>query len=608
MSRLNGTVLTLALLLASTSSANYNSKYGEVRLSSLPAKGMVSKNIWVGSWWSYKMNGIAYRQNATGDMQVVDDSLSVVKQLPEGWRTSEDVTQLSPAEKYDKLLGRDDRIERDKIADYLARIGETEGEITGKIERRRELIRLLNKVIKENEGTEDFDWKETDIGKEYTEINDKIEEAEDALADLRPEIDSATEYEIWKHGAAQYGVQSWWGHCNAWAAAAVMEPEPRQSTTVDGIEFTAGDVKALLTEAWMELQSSFYGSRNDYHEDEESRDAIDYKDVTPAAFHIFFADQVGNHDKSFVIDRYTGDQVWNQPVKAYRSTFEALNDGQPVTKMLVSTQYPHWGEPVVRELREQEVYEVAVTTTIHWVTDGVPHEALTVENYSDTITDEQFASWSFIRDEYHEQIEIRTLSYTLWLTAPMDEPDAEIIGDGEWNHGESTGYEALHPDFMWQPTANVNGSRDYENDFIDYDTIVDRLLPGTLKPADNPIVEPISGYVFQDRHDIPDAEKDGTVLDFNVTGTGVAAVSKMTVTLRITHTYIGDLQLILVGPNGKEVTLKRKGIGGSRDDLNDTFDVRGFKGIPADGNWQLRLIDHAEADTGYITYAELGFK
>jgi hypothetical protein len=608
MTRNTTLIVALILGLASTSHANYNSKYGEVRLGSLPEKGTVSKNIWVGSWWSYKMNGIAYRQNAEGDMKVVDSSWSTTRQLPDGWKVADNVSQLSPAEKYDKLMGRDDLIERDKIAEYLKKIGETESEITGKIERRRELIRVLNKIIKENQDEDGFDWKSTDEGKEYEEISAKIEEAEAALDELKPKIDTATEYEIWKHGAAQYGVQSWWGHCNAWAAAAVMEPEPRLSHTVDGIEFTAGDVKALLTEAWMELQSSFYGARNDFHADEESRDTIDYQDVTPAAFHIFFADQVGNHDKSFVIDRYTGDQVWNQPVKAYRSTFETLNDGQPVKKTLKSTQYPHWGEPVVRDLREQEIYEVAVTTTIHWVTDGVPHEALTVENYSDTITDEQFASWSFIKEEYHEQIEIRTLSYTLWLTKPMEDPEAEIIGDGEWNHGESTGYEALHPDFMWQPTANVNGSRDYENDFIDYDYIVETLLPGTLKAAEDPTVEPAGSFTFSDSRDIPDDSDEGTSIAIDVAGSGISELREMTVSVRITHTYIGDLQITLIGPNGEEETLKERRLGGSSDNIDETYDVKSFAGIAADGTWTLRVSDHAGSDTGYVGFVELNFK
>ena len=608
MTRIQALIITLILGLASTATANYNSKYGEVRLGSLPAKGMVSKNIWVGSWWSYKMNGIAYRQNAEGEMRVIDDTWSTTKQLPNGWKLADDVAQLSPAEKLDSLMGRGDLIEREKIAEYLTKIGESESEITGKIERRRELIRLLNKIINENQDDEDFDWKSTDEGKEYEEINEKIEEAEAALDELRPTIDTATEYEIWKHGAAQYGVQSWWGHCNAWAAAAVMEPEPRHSTTVDGIEFTAGDVKALLTEAWMELQSSFYGARNDFHEDEESRDTIDYQDVTPAAFHIFFADQVGNHDKSFVIDRYTGDQVWNQPVKAYRSSFEVLNDGSPVKKTIKSTQYPHWGEPVVRDLREQDVYEVAVTTTIHWVTDGVPHEALTVENYSDTITDEEFASWSFIKEEYHEQIEIRTLSYTLWLTKPMDDPEAEIIGDGEWNHGESTGYEALHPDFMWQPTANVNGSRDYENEFVDYDYIVQTLLPGTLEPADDPTVAPTGSFIFSEITDIPDNSEDGVDVAIEVVGSGIMDIREMTVSVRITHTYIGDLQVMLIGPNGKQKRLKRRRHGGSRDNINETFDVKAFKGIPADGTWTLHVSDHASSDEGSVEFVELNFK
>ena len=62
-------VAALAMAFSLPASANYNSRYGTPVWSELPQRGMVSKNIWVGSWWSYKNNGIAYRQNATGDMK-----------------------------------------------------------------------------------------------------------------------------------------------------------------------------------------------------------------------------------------------------------------------------------------------------------------------------------------------------------------------------------------------------------------------------------------------------------------------------------------------------------------------------------------------------------
>ena len=600
-------VMVLAFAFASTAAAqNYNTKYGETTWSKLPTRGMLSKNIWVGSWWSYKANGIGFRQNATGDMKNGKDN-------PAGWGVAERVDELSPVEKYDLFVGNADKIEREKIVGYLEKIGETESSITSKIEERRDLIRKLNAAIEENREDADFDWKETDDGKKYLEITKEIEEAEAGLADGKPTIDTATEAEIWSHGTAQYGVQHWWGHCNAWAAAAIMEPEPRFSTTVENadgtqVTFTAGDVKALITEVYMELSSSFYGTRNDYHKDEASREKINYKDVTPAAFHIFFADQIGNKDRSFVIDRYTGDQVWNQPVKAYRSTVTVLNDGASVRKNVVVTKYPNWGNPNVAELGEQDVWEVSITTTMHWITDGVPHEKLTVTNIDDSISDADFANSNAVGSRWDHQVEIRTLSYTLWLDKSPDDPEAQVVGDGEWNHGSTWSYDQLHPDFMWQPQANVNNSRDYENEYVDYQVLLNDILPGSIKPADDPTVEPAGDFVANGPIDIPDADADtGVEIPIEVTGS-VDEITEMTVAVKITHTYKGDLKISLLGPDGRQANLKKFGSGGADDNVDRTWDVKKFQGSSANGTWTLKVWDQWSDDTGTVDTVKLAFK
>lgn len=56
----------------------------------------------------------------------------------------------------------------------------------------------------------------------------------------------AKEWELANH--YQPGCPTWFGHCHAWAAAAVLEDEPRSSITKEGIIFYVGDLKGLLTE------------------------------------------------------------------------------------------------------------------------------------------------------------------------------------------------------------------------------------------------------------------------------------------------------------------------------------------------------------------------
>lgn len=61
------------------------------------------------------------------------------------------------------------------------------------------------------------------------------------------------EFEAWRHFADRRTEQAtghkafWWGHCNGWAAASVLEPEPQKPQSVRGLDFAIGDIKGLLT-------------------------------------------------------------------------------------------------------------------------------------------------------------------------------------------------------------------------------------------------------------------------------------------------------------------------------------------------------------------------
>src|SRR5262249_50282738 len=45
------------------------------------------------------------------------------------------------------------------------------------------------------------------------------------------------------------GGPDWWGHCHAWAAASILELEPRREVARDLTTFHVGDLKGLLSEA-----------------------------------------------------------------------------------------------------------------------------------------------------------------------------------------------------------------------------------------------------------------------------------------------------------------------------------------------------------------------
>ncbi len=588
-----------------------NDRYGETRWNKLPKTGTISKDIWVGSWWAYKKDGIACRWNASS--YNCSNSTTNLDRWSKEKTDALELKDHSPVEKYDRLMLRSDKIEYDKIVPFLTGLKEKTTEINSLILERRELVYKLNSWIEENA---EEDWRETEDGKRYLEITETIDTAQDA-AKHDFAVDTATEFEILHHGNGQFGLESWYGHCNAWAAASVMDTEPRYATEVDGIPFEAADVKALLTEAWMEAHSSFFGSRNDYDKDSAAREKVSFKDVTPAAFHVFFADQIGNKDRSFVIDRYTGSQVWNQPVKAYRVlNVEPLYqvsapevEAIPVEVELKITRY-NWGGAEEVELGKKMVYPVKVTTTIHWMTDGVPPDELTVE-YSSDIDDDSFADSVRISQMFDDQVELRTLGYTLYLNHPMEHPDARIIGDGVWNHGQMFGHTALHPDFMWQPQANrPSSSREYENPFIDYQVLVDKILPGaTTSPEEIAAIpaEPTIVNALDLPVDVPDNDEKGGISELVITDNLVIKESH-TLRIAVAHTYIGDLRVRLLAPDGHSRLVKHFGSGASDDNYEKVVDLKKWIGTSAQGTWRLEVIDNANVDTGKITQFQFEIK
>lgn len=561
-----------------------NSQYGDTRVNQLPLKSVVANPIWVGSWWAYTGDGIALRHKTRGGFA---ECSGVSKETaPQTLIDEGKAFCLSAAEKIDYLHGRVGDIEWDKIAEYQRIAKDDLGPLQ---ERIRDLVRILNKWIAENPGE---DWRETDDGKEYLEKQEELSTAKEALPEIT--IDTATEFERIEHGNGVPGVGSWWGHCNAWAAAALMEAEPKVRGAVEHngvtVEFTPGETKALLTEMWMEHHSSFHGSRHDDPENEGAK----YDDLTPAAFHIYFGTQIGQKKKGFVIDRYTGDQVWNQPVRSYIARAEPMyeDDTAETIEIFQTTYDGRGGEPKKNSLGEQAVYPVQYTTSIHWVTDGLPHEVETLDNIA---VAEYPTNSSAMHALWNNQVEMRTLTYTLYLDKPLSDPNARIIGDGEWDQAMA-GSNHAQPDFAWQPLSQTPSRRDYENRFVATDDLVhQKIVPATAAPV------PVdANSVERTSEDTPIAIPDNTaagiesVIDFEAPGT----LTGLEITVDITHTYRGDLRVILE-KDGTAVVLADKE-GGSADDLKKTFTVPDFNGQAAAGTYALKVVDTAGQDVGTL--------
>jgi len=101
---------------------------------------------------------------------------------------------------------------------------------------------------------------------------------------------------------------SWSGLCDAWAIAAIMEPEPAQPITHGSLQFSVGDLKALVLKTYEKISPltsvghRFNGEWNDV-----------YADVSPDQLHWVVETELIGKGKAFIIDEDPGPEVWNEP-------------------------------------------------------------------------------------------------------------------------------------------------------------------------------------------------------------------------------------------------------------------------------------------------------
>ncbi|OFZ20552.1 MAG: hypothetical protein A2X94_11025 [Bdellovibrionales bacterium GWB1_55_8] len=275
---------------------------------------------------------------------------------------------------------------------------------------------------------------------------------------------NAQMWEVKNHGSKVPKLQGWWGHCNGWTAAAGLFAEPRESARVNGITFEVADIKALLTEAAMEVNADFFGERVDWGHDYS---LPKFGDTVADQFFLVLTNYMGRLKKAVLMDRYTGDQVWNHPIVAYR--FE----------------YPKPADYLGASPTAPGVFRILLTGSIWWARDDVTPGTLTAP-FNHEVTD---------------HFDSRELKMEIWVDAPVTfdangkvQSSGDVIvsreGDyfagGAWRMGEGY-YNDAWPDYMWVPYS-VTKPTDYANVDVDIEWIRKHLLvPGGL---DDPTASP----------------------------------------------------------------------------------------------------------------------
>lgn len=168
----------------------------------------------------------------------------------------------------------------------------------------------------------------------------------DAVASARGRQSNARNIQKSKHEALAISWSLWDGHCDAWANASLMTPEPKSAVSKDGQTFLVSDIKALLVLKYAGFPLDFYGKIYRGSPDTDG----EIQDIRPEAFHRLVEHFIGEKGLSIGIDDDPEPAIWNKPMYSMRWLVKAdpenknayLVDAYP---MLINTRQEPSEEP-----------------------------------------------------------------------------------------------------------------------------------------------------------------------------------------------------------------------------------------------------------------------
>jgi len=113
---------------------------------------------------------------------------------------------------------------------------------------------------------------------------------------------------------------------------------------------------------------------------------------------------------------------------------------------------------------------------------------------------------------------------------------------------------------------------------------------------------------------IPDNQQVGITSSIDVPTTPQGR--KVQIGVNISHTYIGDLRLVLHTPDGQKIVLKKSSTGGPIHNINGIYgvnlkpdsDLSPLSEISAPGKWKLQVIDTSKLDNGSLISWKIYFR
>jgi secreted trypsin-like serine protease len=109
---------------------------------------------------------------------------------------------------------------------------------------------------------------------------------------------------------------------------------------------------------------------------------------------------------------------------------------------------------------------------------------------------------------------------------------------------------------------------------------------------------PPTGRTFENTNDVAIPDNTTVTSPITVSGATGAASATSSIEVHIVHTFIGDLVVDLVAPDGSVYNLHNR-TGSSTDNINQSY-ARNLGSEVANGTWNLRVRDAASQDVGRI--------
>lgn len=270
----------------------------------------------------------------------------------------------------------------------------------------------------------------------------------------------------WLQGSRQmekYGmVAKWMGICHGWAAAAhMLVPYPSSPVTVIAasgrpVTFYPQDIKALQSMLWANASPTtrFVGNRCNVPRPSKSRNGriLDQKcfDSNPGTWHMIATNQMGLHQRSFVMDATYDLEVWNFAVASYQYRYfnpETWKEGATLRSSVIPIE--RFRVDKFREFRSPEArYVVGIVMDMDFVNAIAPTRNSNVKTPLKTIR----------------------YIYDLELDAAMN-----IVG-GEW-------YSNAHPDFVWTFDREAQAVTSADSALLSQGWLSDRAVPADWTAA-----------------------------------------------------------------------------------------------------------------------------